>query len=117
MTTVPIPTVGTAHVQPSQHRRDPPPPGVGLRTLRGLSGALALGLLVLTVTLAVAQWFSGTTTVPGPGAGTLVGHGAGTLAALVLQYAADRSRGRRAALAAAAVLAVVAVVLWVWWWR
>lgn len=90
-----------------------------LRVLRGLSGALAVGLVVLTLVLAVAQWLSGpvTVTVSGPGTGPLVGHGAGALIALLLQRAADRSRGGRAVAASLAVLSVVGAVLWFWWWR
>ncbi len=88
-----------------------------LRVLRGLSGALAVGLVVLTLVLAVAQWLSGPVTVSGPGTGQLVGHGAGALIALLLQRAADRSRGGRAVAASLAVLSVVGAVLWFWWWR
>ena len=97
-------------------------PGSMLRALRGFSGALAAGLVALTLVLAVAQWlsdqwFSGPATVPRPGAGTLIGHGAGTLIALLLQWAADRSSGGRAVATSLAVLSVVAALLWFWWWR
>jgi len=97
-------------------------PGPVLRVLRGFSGALAVGLVVLTLALAgtqwlSVQWLSGSATVPGPGTGTLIGHGAGALIALLLQGAADQSRGGRAVTASLAVLSVVAAVLWFWWWR
>ena len=98
-----------------------------LRVLREVSGALAVGLVVLTLVLAAAQWLSGQwlsgqwlggpATVSGPGTGALIGHGAGALLALLLQRAADRSRGGRAVAASLAVLSVVAAVLWIWWWR
>ncbi len=103
-----------------------------LRVLREVSGALAVGLVVLTLVLAAAQWLSGQwlsaqwlgdqwlggpATVSGPGTGALIGHGAGALLALLLQRAADRSRGGRAVVASLAVLSVVAAVLWIWWWR
>jgi hypothetical protein len=98
-----------------------------LRVLREVSGALAVGLVVLTLVLAAAQWLSGQwlgdqwlggpATVSGPGTGALIGHGADALLALLLQRAADRSRGGRAVVASLAVLSVVAAVLWIWWWR
>jgi hypothetical protein len=98
------------------------PPGPVLRALRGFSGALAVGLVVLTLVLAGAQWLSSPATVPGPGTvagrtGILAGHGAGALIALLLQRTADRSRRVRAVAASLGVLSVVAAVLWFWWWR
>ena len=101
----------------SVQRTEDAPPGSVLRVLRALSGALAVGLVVLTLVLAVALWLSGPVTVWGPGTGPLVGHGAGALIALLLQRAADRSRGGRAVAASLAVLSVVGTVLWFWWWR
>lgn len=100
-------------------RRDgavPAPPGLAIRLLRGLSGALAAGLVVLAVLLGAAQWLSGPDTVPGPGIGALVGHWVGAAAAVALQWFADRRRGAQAVVAALAVLAVAMVVLFTWWW-
>lgn len=93
----------------------PAPPGLAIRLLRGLSGALAAGLVVLAVLLGVAQWLS-PDTVPGPGIGALVGHWVGAVVAVAMQWFADRRRGAQAAIAALAVLAVVATVLFTWWW-
>ncbi|MQA15453.1 MAG: hypothetical protein GEV09_15160 [Pseudonocardiaceae bacterium] len=92
-------------------------PGRALRLLRGLSGALTAGLVAVALALGAAEWLSGPDTVPGPGAGMVIGHGVSAAAAVVLQWVADRSRGGRAFLATVAVLAVVGVVLWTWWWR
>lgn len=94
----------------------PAPPGPATRLLRGLSGALAAGLVVLAVLLGVAQWLSGPDTVPGPGIGALVGHWVGAVVAVVLQWVADHRRGAGAVGAAVAVIAVVVTVLWIWWW-
>ncbi len=113
MTTARIPTV-----HPDRgplHRK--PPAGPGVQLVRGLSGALAAGLVALTLVLAVGQWLSDTATVPGPGADTIAGHGIGAVVAMLAQAVADRSRGGRAVAASAVVLAVVSAVLWVWWWR
>jgi hypothetical protein len=108
----------TAHRRRAARRDGPAsgPPGRALRLLRGLSGALAAGLVLLAVLLGVAHWFSGPDTVPGPGIGALVGHTAGAAVAVVLQWVADRGGGVRAAVAALAALAVVVAVLSIWWW-
>lgn len=94
----------------------PAPPGLAIRLLRGLSGALAAGLVMLAVLLGVAEWLSGPDTVPGPSIGALVGHWVGAAVAVALQWFADRRRGARAVVAALAVLAVVVAVLFTWWW-
>lgn len=99
------------------HRKGSRPAGPGVRLLRGLSGALAAGLVVLTVVLAVGQWLGGSATVPGPGVGTVVGHCLGAVVAVLAQAVADRSRGEWAVAASVVVLAVVMAVLWLWWWR
>lgn len=107
---------GTARRRHASRVGGAPPPGRAVRLLRGLSGALAAGLVLLAVLLGVAQWVSGPDTVPGPGIGMLVGHWAGAVVAAVLQWIADRGRGVRAVAAAIAVLVVVVAVLWIWWW-
>ncbi len=91
-------------------------PGLAMRLLRGLSGSLAAGLVVLAVLLGVVHWLSGPDTVPGPGIGALVGHWVGAVVAVALQWFADRRRGVQAVLAALAVLTVTVAVLWTWWW-
>lgn len=94
----------------------PAPTGLAMRLLRGLSGSLAAGLVVLAVLLGVVHWLSGPDTVPGPGVGALVGHWVGAIVAVALQWFADRRRGVKSGVAALAVLAVVVAVLWTWWW-
>lgn len=98
-------------------RTSPGPSGPALRLLLGLSGALAAGLVVLTLLLAVAQWRSGLAAGPGPGAAMIGWHGTAAALAVALQWGADRSRGARATTAALAVVAVAVGVLWLWWWR
>lgn len=102
--------------RPRHGSRDEVPPGRTVRLLRALSGSLTAGLVLLAVLLGVAQWFSGPDTVPGPAIGMLVGHWVGALVAVLLQWVADRSRGRRAVIASLAAVAVVVGVLWFWWW-
>ncbi|MGH4027089.1 MAG: hypothetical protein ACRDRV_21165 [Pseudonocardiaceae bacterium] len=109
----PFAPTGTAmHRPPAQ----PATPLLALRALRGFSGVLAGGLVVLAVTVAVAQWLIGSAARPGPGTGFVLAHGVAALAAVELQVVADRSRGARATLAATAVLVLTAAVLWFGWY-
>ncbi|HEX2298670.1 MAG TPA: hypothetical protein VHH34_09165, partial [Pseudonocardiaceae bacterium] len=95
----------------AMHRPPPPPqPALALRALRGFSGVLAGGLVVLAVTVAGAQWLIGSAARPGPGTAFVLGHGTAALIAVVLQVVADRSQGARATLAATAVLVLTAAV-------
>ncbi len=87
------------------------------RATRGLSGVLAGGLVALAIVLSLVQWFAGNTGFPGPGAAAVAGHVVAALAAIVLQLAAERSRGRTAVLASWSVLVLAAAVLWFGWWR
>ncbi|MGH3882685.1 MAG: hypothetical protein ACRDSI_18700 [Pseudonocardiaceae bacterium] len=89
---------------------------LGERAPRGLSGALAGGLVALAIAVCTAQWLAGTSGRPGPGMVTVVGHVVAALAAVVLQLVADRLRGPSAALACGSVLVIAAGVLWFGWW-
>lgn len=91
-------------------------PRLGLRTLRGLTGALAGGLVVLAAALGVAQWLVTSSGRPGPGLAVVIGHAVAAIAAVLVQAVADRSRGSRAWLASTTVLVIVAVTLWFGWW-
>lgn len=79
--------------------------------LRGLSGVLAGGTVVLVVALLVAGLVALRFGVPGPGAGVVVGHAVAATIAMVLQLYADRTAGVRGALAAVAAIVVVAAAL------
>jgi ABC-type amino acid transport substrate-binding protein len=92
------------------------PVTAGMRTLRGLSGTLAGGLVALAIAVCAAQWLAGTAGRPGPGMAAVVGHAAAALATVALQLMADRFRGTFAALASGSVLVIVAGVLWFGWW-
>jgi len=101
-------TVGADHVN------DGPAP-VALRALRGLSGTVMVGLVVLAAVVVGAAVFAGSR--PGPGLWVIVGHVAVAVAAVVLQVYADRRRGLVAVLAAMAVPPLAAAALWFWWWN
>lgn len=81
--------------------------------VRGVSGVLTGGLVVLALVVAVlASWRS----VAGPSTAMVFIHVAAAAVAVLIQVAGDR-RGRSATwLAGAAVLAISAVLLWTQWW-
>ncbi|MDQ4010335.1 MAG: hypothetical protein M3228_06455 [Actinomycetota bacterium] len=87
-----------------------------VRTLRGLSGVLAGGLVALAIAVCAVQWLVGMSGGPGPGMATVVGHVVAALATVALQLAADRRRGGIAVLASGSVLVIAAGVLWFGWY-
>ncbi|MDP9642180.1 hypothetical protein J2S53_002125 [Actinopolyspora lacussalsi] len=91
-------------------------PGAVGRAFRGLTGALTAGLLVLAVALVGVQlWGSGLGGV-GPGWRMLLGHGLASVAALLLQFAADRGSRPVAGWCSLAAMLVVLGTLTYWWW-
>lgn len=87
-----------------------------VRGPRGLSGVLSGGLVALALVVCVAQWLASASGRPGPGMVAVAGHGVAAMIAVVLQLAAQRSRGSGGALASWSVLALTGVVLWFGWW-
>jgi hypothetical protein len=91
--------------------------GFGARAglaLRGLSGVVTAGLVVLAGAVVGASILAGDR--PGPGAGAITGHIAVAVLAVILQVVAERRRGAGAILAALATLPLAAATLWFWWW-
>jgi hypothetical protein len=86
-----------------------------VRLLRGFSGVLAGGLVVLAVALVVGAVIAQQRAVPGPDALTIGGHAAAAVAAVLVQRRADRARGTAAIGAVLAVVALTVVVLAVQW--
>lgn len=84
--------------------------------VRGLTAALATGLLVLALVLVGVQYWATSSGQAGPGANMVIGHFVGALVALVLQGVADRRRDAVGAVATAATFAVVLGSIWYWWW-
>lgn len=93
----------------SGHRA--PRPGL----VRGLSGMLTAGLVVLVAGLVVAWVVALRSGSPGPGSGTLLVHAVAAVVAIVGQVYADRTPGPRGTLAAVGVLVTVGAVLTVEW--
>ena len=85
------------------------------RLLRGLSGLLAGGLVVLLVALGVAWYIADRVGSSGPGAQTLVWHAVAAVAAVLAQRHADRHGDVGGVLAACAVIVISAVLLTVEW--
>ncbi len=85
-----------------------------MSVLRGFTGVLAGGLVVIAVALGVA-WVAATNTgSAGPAPGLLAWHAVAAVAAVVAQVRADRG-GRGTAVAVCAVLVISAAVLGVLW--
>ncbi|XVV04773.1 hypothetical protein ACQPW3_04985 [Actinosynnema sp. CA-248983] len=87
-----------------------------LRVWRGVSGAVAVGLVLLALALLGVQVYAGTRDLHGPGVDMVAGHVVAGLVAVVGQVVADRARRWIAAGASLGVLVVGALVLWVYWW-
>ena len=84
--------------------------------LRGLSGAVTAGLVVLALVVAGAQYLGIQRDFPGPGAVSVTAHIVAALAALVVQHFADH-RCRVASVSASLLVFVIAgAVLWTQWW-
>ncbi len=79
--------------------------------LRGLSGVLAGGLVVLVVVLVVAWVVAAREGSPGPGAAMLAGHVVAAAVAVAVQVYADRTPGPRGTLAALGVVVLIGMVL------
>jgi hypothetical protein len=83
--------------------------------LRGLSGVLAGGLVVLVAALVVAWVVAERGGAAGPGVNTMVWHAVAAVAAVLVQREADRRDGAPGVFAAVTVLAITALVLTVQW--
>ncbi|MEQ3551520.1 hypothetical protein WIS52_13685 [Pseudonocardia nematodicida] len=83
--------------------------------LRGLSGVLAGGLVVLALVLAGVEWLAGRGGLPGPGPGDLTTHLLAAVGAIAGQVVADRRGDRTGTLAALGVIGLAAAVLGFGW--
>ena len=83
--------------------------------LRGFTGLLAGGLVVLVVALGVAWVVAERTGAPGPGIATLAWHAGAAIAAVIAQRQADHRAGGPGILAAVAVIVITGVLLATQW--
>ncbi|OZC72948.1 hypothetical protein CH274_25405 [Rhodococcus sp. 06-418-5] len=91
--------------------------GAGLRFLRGLSGIVTGGLVVLALGVAVTQYLGHSRGFPGPGALSVAAHIVAAIVAVIAQRITDHRRGFSAVLGALVVLVAAGLVLWTQWWQ
>lgn len=84
--------------------------------LRGLSGAVTAGLVVLAVVVGGAQYLGSQRGFPGPGAVSVAAHITAAIVAIVIQHFADHRRRAVSAFASILVLLVAGILLWTQWW-
>lgn len=84
--------------------------------LRGLSGAITAGLVVLAVVVAGAQYLGGQRGFPGPGTVSVAAHIGAAVVAIVLQHFADHRKRVTAVVSSLLVFVVTGVLLWTQWW-
>lgn len=91
--------------------------GGGLRLLRGSSGIVTAGVVVLAIAVVVTQFLGRSRGFPGPGGLSVTVHIVAAVIAVLAQRVADHRRGVVAALGALAVFVIAGVVLWTQWWQ
>ena len=87
-----------------------------MRALRGISGVVAAGVVVLSVVVVLAAVLASRRSVQGPGTGEVVAHVVAAVVVVVAQRSADRQhRGPKVVLDSIVVLVVGAALLWTQW--
>ncbi|MFJ6669568.1 hypothetical protein ACIQMJ_00505 [Actinosynnema sp. NPDC091369] len=86
------------------------------RLWRGVSGALAVGLVLLALAMIGVQVYAGAHDLPGPGLDVVIGHVLAATAAVVAQVVADRRRGWAVAVCGLVVVLLAVATLWFFWW-
>jgi hypothetical protein len=86
------------------------------RLIRGLSGAITAGVIVLTLVVVGAHYLGDRWNFPGPGPTSITWHVATSVVVVVAQVVADRRRGGASLVASLMVFAITAVLLWTQWW-
>ncbi|WP_328387887.1 hypothetical protein [Nocardia sp. NBC_00416] len=87
-----------------------------MRLIRGISGIVAAGLVLLAVVVVGAALIGDRRGFPGPGAESVVAHIAVAVIAVVAQVYSDRTRGAMSLGAAAVPPVAGAILLWTQWW-
>lgn len=91
-------------------------PGRIARAVRGLTGTLAVGWLVLALILVVVQLRASVVGQAGPGVVAVLAHLLVAVLAVALQAVADRRNDVGGGLATVGVVGLVFGALWFWWW-
>ena len=91
--------------------------GGGLRFLRGLSGIVTTGLVVLAIGVSVTQYLGHSRGFPGPGGLSVAAHIVAAIVAVIAQRIVDHGRGLSAFLGSIVVFTATGLVLWTQWWQ
>ncbi|MFC6013932.1 hypothetical protein [Nocardia lasii] len=84
--------------------------------VRGLSGVVAGGVVVLLCVVLGAAVLGARRDFPGPGVESLSWHVVAAVVAVTAQVFADRRRGIAALAGSAVVMITAGVLLWTQWW-
>ncbi|WP_067817217.1 hypothetical protein [Nocardia inohanensis] len=88
-----------------------------MKVLRGLSGVVTGGVVVLAATVVGAAVIGARRGFPGPGASSVAWHVAAALLAVAAQIFADRRQGFAAFSGSLVVFLVAGYLLWTQWWN
>ncbi|MGW4245755.1 hypothetical protein [Nocardia sp. NPDC004722] len=88
-----------------------------MRVLRGLSGIIAGGTLVLAATVVGTAIVGARRGFPGPGWLDVAWHVAAALAVLAAQIYADKRQGFAAFFGCLVVFGIAGYLLWAQWWN
>lgn len=87
-----------------------------MKVVRGISGSIAAGLVVLACVVVGAAVIGARRGFPGPGTESVGWHLVIAVSAVAVQAYSDRKRGVATVVAAVFVLAAATVLLWTQWW-
>lgn len=104
------------HVDGARGRHSRRAPSRSGSATRGLSGALAVGSLVLALALVGVQFWATGEGQQGPGLPAVISQLVTAVAAVAAQAVADRRRDLTGGIATLGVFVLVLGSLWIWWW-
>ncbi|CAM2998573.1 hypothetical protein [Skermania piniformis] len=84
--------------------------------IRGLSGAVAAGVVVLAIVVVATAFVADARQFPGPGWASITWHVIAAVVVIGCQLIADRRSGVRTLLPVVAVFGVTLLLLWTQWW-
>lgn len=89
---------------------------LGYGFLRGISGVLAVGMVLLALGNIGVQFYANSRDLPGPGVLAVTSHIVAAVLVIVGQVIADRFNDWRAPVSCLGVYLVSAATLWLFWW-
>ncbi|MGV9414690.1 hypothetical protein ACWDOP_32710 [Nocardia sp. NPDC003693] len=88
-----------------------------MKVLRGLSGIVAGGTVVLAATVVGAEIVGARRGFPGPGAADVAWHVVAAIAVVAAQIYSDRRSGSAAFFGSVVVFLLAGYLLWAQWWN